>query len=96
MSAPTDWWQMVLRWWLGAVKVAIDSAGRVVVPKALRDRLGLAAGTTVDISAYGSGLHLTPVGRSARVRTMRGETVAVPDTVITDDDVFAILDADRL
>ena len=61
-----------------------------------RDRLGLAAGTTVDISAYGSGLHLTPVGRSARVRTMRGETVAVSDTVITDDDVFAILDADRL
>ncbi|HMS14461.1 MAG TPA: AbrB/MazE/SpoVT family DNA-binding domain-containing protein [Microthrixaceae bacterium] len=96
MSAPTDWWQMVLRWWLGAVKVAIDSAGRVVVPKALRDRLGLDAGTTVDISAHGSGLHLTPVGRSARVRTMRGETVAVPDTVITDDDVFAILDADRL
>lgn len=96
MSAPTDWWQMVLRWWLGAMKVAIDSAGRVVVPKALRDRLGLDAGTTVDISAHGSGLHLTPVGRSARVRTMRGETVAVSDTVITDDDVFAILDADRL
>ncbi|MDH4349347.1 MAG: AbrB/MazE/SpoVT family DNA-binding domain-containing protein, partial [Gemmatimonadota bacterium] len=28
---------------------AIDSAGRVVIPKPLRDRLGLAPGRAVDI-----------------------------------------------
>jgi len=35
------------------------------------------------------------VGRTARVRTIRGEVVAESETVITDEDVFALLDADR-
>ncbi len=29
----------------------IDAAGRLVVPKALRDQLGLSAGTTLDMRA---------------------------------------------
>jgi hypothetical protein len=35
------------------------------------------------------------VRRTARVRTIRGDVVAESETVITDDDVFAIPDADR-
>ncbi len=77
------------------MRTTIDSAGRLVVPKALRDRLGLTPGSTVDVSPYGDGLHLAPVSRTARVRTVRGEVVAESETVITDEDVFAILDADR-
>ena len=50
---------------------------------------------TVDVSAYGAGLQLVAVGRTARVRTIRGEVVAESETVITDEDVFALLDADR-
>ena len=38
------------------MKTTIDSIGRIVVPKALRDALGLRAGSTVDISRYGAGL----------------------------------------
>ncbi|HMS87838.1 MAG TPA: AbrB/MazE/SpoVT family DNA-binding domain-containing protein [Acidimicrobiales bacterium] len=77
------------------MKTTIDSAGRLVVPKVLRDRLGLKPGSTVDVSAYGAGLQLVAVGRTARVRTIRGEVVAESETVITDEDVFALLDADR-
>lgn len=77
------------------MKTTIDAAGRIVVPKGLRDRLGLEPGTTVDISPYGAGLQLIPVGRTARVRTIRGAVVAESETVITDDDVFALIDADR-
>lgn len=77
------------------MQTTIDSAGRIVVPKALRDRLGLKPGTTVDISQYGAGLQLVATGRTARVRTVRGAVVAQSDTAITDEDVFALLDADR-
>jgi len=77
------------------MKTTIDSAGRLVVPKVLRDRLGLTPGSTVDVSPYGAGLQMVPVSRTARGRSVRGELVAESDTEITDDDVFAILDADR-
>lgn len=77
------------------MKTTIDAAGRLVVPKALRDLLGLEPGTAVDVSQYGAGLQLIPVTRTARVRTIRGDVVAASDTVITDDDVFALIDADR-
>jgi AbrB family looped-hinge helix DNA binding protein len=77
------------------MRTTIDSAGRLVVPKALRDLLGLEPGTSVDVSRYGAGLQLIPVSRTARVRTVRGTVVAESDTVITDDDVFALIDSDR-
>lgn len=35
------------------------------------------------------------VSRTARVRTIGGAVVAESETVVTDDDVFALLDADR-
>jgi len=73
----------------------IDAAGRVVVPKALRDALGLTAGTTLDISIYGEGLQVVPGGRTARLRRVAGRLVAESETVVTDDMVFAALDAGR-
>lgn len=77
------------------MKTTIDSAGRLVVPKVLRDRLGLEPGSTVDISPYGAGLQLMAVGRTARVRTIDGAVVAESDTAITDEDVFELLESDR-
>jgi AbrB family looped-hinge helix DNA binding protein len=77
------------------MRTTIDAAGRLVVPKALRDLLGLEPGTTVDLSQYGAGLQLIPVSRTARIRTVRGDVVATSETVITDDDVFGLIDADR-
>ncbi len=49
------------------MEAALDSVGRLVVPKALRDALGLTTGTKVDISLYGSGLQVVPIGRTARL-----------------------------
>lgn len=77
------------------MRTSIDQAGRIVVPKSLRDRLGLTPGTSVDLSAYGSGIQILPVGRTARLVRQGGTTVAVSDTKITDDDVFALIDAGR-
>jgi AbrB family looped-hinge helix DNA binding protein len=77
------------------VKTTIDSLGRIVVPKPLRDALGLAPGTTVDISRYGDGLHLVRDGRGARIVDEAGSLVVTGETPIDDDDVFALIDTGR-
>lgn len=78
------------------MKAVIDAAGRVVVPKQFRDALGLAPGTKVDISVYGSGVQITPGGRTARVeRDNDGHLVIKGKTVLTDDALFALIDAGR-
>jgi len=77
------------------MKAVVDSVGRIVVPKALRDLLGLRAGSTVEISRYGSGLHLVPVSRTARLVEEGGVLVATGETVIDDDVVFGLIDAGR-
>lgn len=77
------------------MKAVIDGVGRVVVPKALRDAVGLVPGSTVEISRYGSGLQLIPSGRTARLVDEGGVLVATGETAIDDDDVFGLLDAGR-
>ena len=77
------------------MKTSIDSVGRIVVPKALRDALGLTAGSTVDISRYGAGLQLIPTGRTARLVEESGVLVATGETAVDDDVVFGLLDSGR-
>lgn len=77
------------------MEVTVDDVGRIVLPKPLRDRLHLAAGTKVDVSEYGDGLHIAPVSRTARLEERPGGLVAVSDTVVTDEDVLGLIDAGR-
>ena len=77
------------------MEATIDSVGRIVVPKPLRDALGLAPGSTVDISRYGAGLQLVPTGRTARLVDELGVPVAAANTPIDDDVVFGLLDSGR-
>lgn len=77
------------------MKATIDGLGRLVVPKPLRDALGLTPGTVVDLSRYGAGLQLTPAGRTARIVEDDGRLVADSSTEVTDEVVFDLLDAGR-
>ncbi len=77
------------------METTIDAAGRIVVPKPLRDALGLAPGTTLDISSYGAGLAFVPRGRTARLVEEDGFLVAEGGTTVTDEDIFALIDAGR-
>lgn len=77
------------------METTIDSAGRIVVPKPLRDALGLTAGSTVDISRYGAGLQIVPAGRTARLVEEDGVPVVAGTTAIDDDVVFGLIDAGR-
>lgn len=77
------------------VEATIDAAGRVVVPKALRDELGLTPGTKLDVSRYGAGLALIPGGRKARLVEKDGVLVARGEGRLTDEMVFALIDSMR-
>ena len=74
----------------------IDSGGRLLLPKGVRDAFGLGPGTKVDISPYGAGVQITPGGRTARlVRDANGRLVAEASTTVSDEVLFAMIDAGR-
>ncbi|MFT4165169.1 MAG: AbrB/MazE/SpoVT family DNA-binding domain-containing protein [Microlunatus sp.] len=78
------------------MEAVIDSGGRILLPKHLRDALGLTPGTTVDISPYGAGVQVTPGGRTARLeRDPDGRLVSRGDVVVTDDLMYALIDSGR-
>ena len=77
------------------MEAVIDQAGRVVLPKPIRDALGLLPGTRVDISSYGAGVQIVPAGRTARLIQEDGALVAAGDTPVDDDVLFALIDAGR-
>ena len=77
------------------MEATMDAVGRLVVPKAYRVALALEPGTKVDISPYGSGLQLTPLGRSARLTREDGRLVIDSDQVVTDESMYSLIDSGR-
>ena len=77
------------------MRTTIDSAGRVVILKALREAVGLVGGATVDVSLYGRGLALTPSGRTATVRRDGDHLVVDSPDTFTDEILFGLIDAGR-
>jgi AbrB family looped-hinge helix DNA binding protein len=83
------------RWYRFPMETVIDQAGRIVLPKPIRDALGLLPGTKVDISPYGAGAQVVPAGRTARLVEEDGVLVSAGDTPVDDGVVFALIDAGR-
>jgi AbrB family looped-hinge helix DNA binding protein len=66
----------------------MDRAGRIVVPKPVRDQLGLTPDAAFDLVVEGTGIRLDPVGPPPReVQEVDGWPVLAPvaDFVLTDD-----------
>lgn len=61
--------------------VAIDRLGRMVVPKAVRERLGLTPGSRLELVVEDTGLRLSPRRGPARVEDRDGVAVLVHDAV---------------
>ena len=52
--------------------VTLDKAGRVVIPKTLRDELHLEAGDTMELESAGDSVTLRPVRSASPMRRERG------------------------
>ncbi len=76
--------------------VSIDSAGRVVVPKHLRDELGFSPDTPLEIDVVDGHLELSAPHEPAKlVEGPDGPVIAATGTPLTDEDVRRTLEAVR-
>jgi AbrB family looped-hinge helix DNA binding protein len=80
------------------MQTAIDSAGRVVIPKELRERLGLSGGRAVDIRERDGRIEIEAHGSPMSLERRPGGMVAVPEEELpplTDDLVRETLERIR-
>jgi AbrB family looped-hinge helix DNA binding protein len=80
------------------MKTAIDPAGRVVVPKALREELGLLPGGELEIRAHDGALVIEPLPTQVKLVRRGQRMVAVPTVrlpALTQNEVRAALEGTR-
>lgn len=75
------------------MRTTIDAAGRVVIPKALRDAAGLGPGE-VELIPDGGGVRIEPVTGQG-VATRRGRLVIDSGPALSDEDVRKLRRADQ-
>jgi AbrB family looped-hinge helix DNA binding protein len=61
------------------MKTTIDKAGRIVVPKVMRDELGFEGGMEVEILLVDGHIEIEPVTSHIRLEKRDGHWVAVSD-----------------
>jgi AbrB family looped-hinge helix DNA binding protein len=76
--------------------VSIDSAGRVVIPKPVRDELGFSPEVPLEAEIVDGRLELSAPHESARiVEGPYGPVIAATGTPITDEEIRRTLEAVR-
>jgi AbrB family looped-hinge helix DNA binding protein len=61
------------------MKSTIDAAGRIVIPRAIRDRLGLTAGETLELRERDGRLEIAPAPTPMRLVRRKHGSVAVAE-----------------
>jgi AbrB family looped-hinge helix DNA binding protein len=80
------------------MQTTIDSAGRIIVPKAMRDALGLKPGQPLEIRAGDGRLEIEVAPTRLRLKTRGKGIVAVPEVALpplTADEVRQTLERTR-
>jgi len=75
--------------------VEIDKAGRLVVPKKVRDAVGLRAGSSIDIEVRGEEVILRSHRQGKGLYNDRGLWVYDSGAPLTNDDITARINEDR-
>ena len=80
------------------MRTTIDAGGRVVIPKAVRERLGLSAGRELELSERDGRVEIEPAPTEMALVARKGGRVAVPRRPLpplTDDLVREALERSR-
>jgi AbrB family looped-hinge helix DNA binding protein len=80
------------------MRATIDRAGRIVVPKVLREELGLTPGTELDLEAVEGRLVLAPQTPAVRLEEGPHGLRLVPEVVaepLGSDEVRALIERQR-
>jgi AbrB family looped-hinge helix DNA binding protein len=80
------------------MRTTIDAAGRVVIPKALRERLGLVGGRAVEVRERDGHLEIEAAATPMRLVKRRSVLTAVADEPLpplTNDTVRATIERTR-
>ncbi|WP_226343985.1 AbrB/MazE/SpoVT family DNA-binding domain-containing protein [Agilicoccus flavus] len=81
------------------MQTTIDAAGRIVVPKSMREDMGLGPGQLVDIALTDGRLEIEVPPMAASVETRGGlpiiRPVDAPGAALDDDTVRATIEATR-
>ena len=75
-------------------KLTLDKAGRLVLPKPLRDQMQLGPGTVLEMEAEGEQITLRPVRPKATLRKKMGIWV-YQGGVPCDDSIVELIDRER-
>lgn len=75
------------------MRVAIDAVGRVVIPKSLRDELGLDGPANLELTATDGRLELTVADVPAHIEEQNGLPVIVTDEPMAPMSVAATREA---
>ncbi len=80
------------------MRTTIDLAGRVVIPKSVRDEAGLHPGTQIDVEFRDGRVEIEPAAVPMRVVERGGRPVIVAEEELpplTDEDVRSVLERTR-
>ncbi len=80
---------------MNTMKTTIDKAGRLVIPRQLRDRIGLAGGGDVEVELDGAAIRIEPVGGSGLCEDRGLLLIPASGTPLTTAAVREMIDADR-
>lgn len=75
--------------------VSIDNSGRIVIPKPIREAMGLNPDTPLELVVDGDGLRLTPIRRNRRaIEVVDGLPILgqVESAEVTDADIQQLRD----
>jgi AbrB family looped-hinge helix DNA binding protein len=77
------------------MRTTIDKAGRLVIPRSLRDRIGLAGGGEVELELDGAAVRIKPVTGSDLREAGGLLFIPAAGTSMNDAAVRELIDADR-
>jgi AbrB family looped-hinge helix DNA binding protein len=85
-------------WYISTMRSTIDPAGRLVIPKSIRDRLGLTGGQVVEIQERDGRIEIQAAPTPMSLVDQEGGPVAVPEEdlpPLTDDIVRTTIERTR-